>query len=210
METSPATRTRFAQGRHEHRRGRVAFVGPRRDRRARSRCVHSFYCRALDLEKTYEFDLEELGIRGVLVANAAGWTIELFKREGPTPHGRPPDPNVAHDMLGIAHFCLRTGGIRAAFDQLLAAGATSRLEPMQSPHRSSTSPTYLTPKAIWSSSSHSPREPADLEAVGQAATGSTEAPSRGSPLPGRSSCTRTASRSGSAGCRRPAARIRRR
>jgi len=94
----------------------------------------AFYCRALDLEKTYEFDLEELGIRGVFLANAAGWTIELFKREGATPHGRPPDPNVAHDMLGIGHFCLRTGDIRAAFDQLLAAGATSRLDPMQSPH----------------------------------------------------------------------------
>jgi len=94
----------------------------------------SFYSRALDLEQIYEFDLEELGIKGVFLRHPAGWTIELFKRGGARPHGRSPDPDAAHDTLGIGHFCLRTDDIRAAFDQLLAAGATSRIEPVQSPH----------------------------------------------------------------------------
>jgi len=95
----------------------------------------AFYSRALDLETSYEFDIPEMALRGVFLTSTAGWTIELFKRDrGAKPHGRPPDHDLAHDMLGIGHFCLHAKDIQATFEKLLAAGATSTLEPTQSPN----------------------------------------------------------------------------
>ena len=94
----------------------------------------AFYREAFELEEVYAFELEDLALRGVFLRNPAGWTIELFKRDGAAPHGRPVDPNEAHNMLGIGHFCLRPDDIHEMFARLIDAGATSRLAPMVSPN----------------------------------------------------------------------------
>lgn len=93
-----------------------------------------FYSAALGVKVAYEFGLPDMAIKGVFLTHPAGWTIELFHRAGAKPHGRSADPLEAHDTLGIGHFCLSTSDIQASFAQMLAAGATARIDPVLSPN----------------------------------------------------------------------------
>lgn len=95
-----------------------------------------WYAEAFDLTSTGSFSIPSLGLRGVfLVAASAsgGLTLELLEREGSK--AQPVARDQAESLLtrGIRHLCLRVSDVDAAFDRLIALGATERMAPQASP-----------------------------------------------------------------------------
>jgi catechol 2,3-dioxygenase-like lactoylglutathione lyase family enzyme len=97
----------------------------------------AWYGKALDLVVEFEFALDAAAIggdfRGAMLRSADGWRLELLHR----PEGRPglqaADPVEAVLTHGFGHVALDVPDVDAAYDVLLASGATDRMTPRPSP-----------------------------------------------------------------------------
>ena len=93
-----------------------------------------WYCRALDLEREFEFGLPHLALRGVMLLSRTGYRIELLERAGSALAGPVPgSPDEAALRHGYGHMCLDIPDVDAAHAALMAAGAADRMAPRASP-----------------------------------------------------------------------------
>lgn len=93
-----------------------------------------WYTRALGLELRDRGGIEAINMRvAFLVEPDEGWSIELLERQGSVPGLQAPDAPTAVLTRGWGHICLRVADVRETYDALIAAGATSRMEPSESP-----------------------------------------------------------------------------
>jgi lactoylglutathione lyase len=92
-----------------------------------------WYVAALGLEVELEFALDHVAFRGVMLRSSAGWRLELLHREGNVAGRRASSPVEAALTRGFGHVALDVPSVDAAYDDLLAAGATDRMSPRPSP-----------------------------------------------------------------------------
>lgn len=94
-----------------------------------------WYAAALGLEPGATGGIDTLGIRvRFLHERGHGWSLELLERVGSEPGLQAPDPPTALLTRGYGHICLRVDGdLEGAYARLVAAGASSRMPPGESP-----------------------------------------------------------------------------
>ena len=101
-----------------------------------------WYCGALalDVEFSFEVDGPDLGGRMLRstptptpTSTAAPWRLELLHRPGSVAGPQPASPLEAALTRGFGHLALAVPDVDAAYDALLAAGATARMSPRPSP-----------------------------------------------------------------------------
>lgn len=92
-----------------------------------------WYETALGLEAEGDFEFARINLRG-RVLGANGFRVELIEQEGSRddPY-RHPDPGKSLRWRGLGHVCIRVEGLEAAYDSLLAAGASAVIAPRRSP-----------------------------------------------------------------------------
>jgi len=93
----------------------------------------AWYSAALDLREESSFALPHYDFRGVILVSPTGFRIELLERTGSTPGLSAPDPHTAALTHGYGHMALRIDDVDAAFEELLAAGASERMAPRDAP-----------------------------------------------------------------------------
>lgn len=94
----------------------------------------SWYCAALKLDVEFSFELEGLDFSGRMLRSAAdGWRLELLHRAGSVVGLQASSPVDAALTRGFGHLALDVPDVDAAYDALLAAGATDRMSPRPSP-----------------------------------------------------------------------------
>lgn len=93
----------------------------------------SWYCAALKLDVEFEFALDHVDFRGVMLRSPEGYRIELLCRSGNVPGLQAPNPVEAALTRGFGHVAFDVPDVDAAYDALLAAGATDRMSPRPSP-----------------------------------------------------------------------------
>lgn len=93
----------------------------------------SWYSNALGLEKDAPFEVVSLQLRGMFLTGPSGIAIELLQRAGSHTGLQAPNPAEALLTQGYGHICLRVVDVDSLHAQLLAAGATERMAPQQSP-----------------------------------------------------------------------------
>jgi lactoylglutathione lyase len=93
-----------------------------------------WYCRALDLEPEFRFELSHIALRGVMLLGRTGYRVELIERAGSASAApAPASPDEAALRRGYGHMCLDIPDVDAAHAALLAAGAADRMPPRASP-----------------------------------------------------------------------------
>jgi catechol 2,3-dioxygenase-like lactoylglutathione lyase family enzyme len=92
-----------------------------------------WYVEALGLEVEFEFALDHVDFRGAMLRSSDGWRLELLHREGNVAGLRAGSPVEAALTRGFGHLALDVPSVDAAYDALLAAGATERMSPRPSP-----------------------------------------------------------------------------
>lgn len=93
-----------------------------------------WYAAALGLEKLEPGDIPAVGLRVVfLVDPDEKWALELLNRPGSQPKPRAASAPEHVLSQGYGHICLRVADVDALYDRLIAAGATSIMEPGESP-----------------------------------------------------------------------------
>ena len=92
-----------------------------------------WYCNNLDLRAVDPFVIPPISLRGVFVVGNDGFSIELLEREGSRPGLQAPDTATALLTRGYGHICIRVEDVEAWHERLLAAGATERMAPQDSP-----------------------------------------------------------------------------
>jgi catechol 2,3-dioxygenase-like lactoylglutathione lyase family enzyme len=92
----------------------------------------AWYVAALELTTEFEFDLAAVGLRGAMLRGPA-YRIELLHRAGNVAGIQAGDPADAALTRGFSHIALDVPDVDAAYDALLAAGATTRMTPRPSP-----------------------------------------------------------------------------
>lgn len=92
-----------------------------------------WYCDALGLAVEFEFALEAVAFRGVMLRGAAGHRVELLHRDGSVAGLQAANPVEAALTRGFGHVAFDVPDVDAAYDALLAAGATDRMSPRPSP-----------------------------------------------------------------------------
>jgi len=98
------------------------------------RAAAGWYCAALGLVKEFEFAVEPVALRGVMLLSPSGYRVELIERSGSAAAGPvPAGPDEAALRRGYSHMCLDVPDVDAAHNALLAAGAASRMLPRASP-----------------------------------------------------------------------------
>lgn len=93
----------------------------------------SWYSNALGLEQNTSFEVESLQLRGMFLTSPSGIAIELLQRSGSRSGLQASSPAEALLTQGYGHICLRVEGVDSLHAQLVAAGATERMAPQQSP-----------------------------------------------------------------------------
>jgi lactoylglutathione lyase len=93
----------------------------------------SWYASTLSLEVEFEFALEQLDFRGVMLRSPDGHRVELLHRVGNVAGLRAPNPVEAALTRGFGHIAFDVPDVDTAYDELLAAGATDRMSPRPSP-----------------------------------------------------------------------------
>lgn len=93
----------------------------------------AWYAAALRLEVEFEFSLDQLDFRGVMLCSAEGYRIELLHRAGNVAGLLAPNPVEAALTRGFGHVAFDVPDVDAAYDALVAAGATDRMSPRPSP-----------------------------------------------------------------------------
>lgn len=93
-----------------------------------------WYARALGLVPRDPGGIPEIGLRVVfLVEPDEGWALELLHRPGS--HPAPPARSAPEHVLtqGYGHICVRSSDVDSLFERLVQSGATSIMEPTDSP-----------------------------------------------------------------------------
>ena len=93
----------------------------------------AWYVEALGLEVEFEFALDQVELCGVMLRSAAGHRIELLCRPGSVAGLQAASPVEAALTRGFGHVAFDVVDVDAAYDALVAAGATDRLSPRPSP-----------------------------------------------------------------------------
>lgn len=99
--------------------------------------MSAWYAKALDLSLEFEFALDPALVgtdfRGAMLSSADGWRLELLSRPESGPGLQAADPVEAALTRGFGHVALDVPDVDAAYDALLAAGASDRMTPRPSP-----------------------------------------------------------------------------
>jgi len=90
-------------------------------------------CKNLDLAIEFEFALDHVDLKGAMLRSADGHRIELLCRAGSQPGLQAANPVEAALTRGYGHVAFDVPDVDAAYDALLAAGATDRMSPRPSP-----------------------------------------------------------------------------
>ena len=93
----------------------------------------SWYCVALKLDVEFEFALDQVDFRGVMLRSADGHRIELLCRSGNVAGLQAANPVEAALTCGFGHVAFDVPDVDAAYDALLVAGASDRMSPRPSP-----------------------------------------------------------------------------
>ncbi|KQW47245.1 hypothetical protein ASC77_12220 [Nocardioides sp. Root1257] len=93
----------------------------------------AWYCTSLDLAIEFEFALDQVDFRGAMLRSSEGHRIELLCRTGNGPGLQAANPVEAALTRGFGHVAFDVPDVDAAYDGLLAAGATDRMSPRPSP-----------------------------------------------------------------------------
>lgn len=92
-----------------------------------------WYSEALGLRVSTPFEIAPIQLRGVFLVGQNGLAIELLQRTGSQPGLQAANPAEALLTQGYGHICLRIEDVDTMHAQLLAAGASERMAPQQSP-----------------------------------------------------------------------------
>ena len=93
----------------------------------------SWYCEAFDLKVEFEFALDHVDFHGAMLCSPEGWRLELLSRPGSVTGLQAANPVEAALTRGFGHFALDVPDVDAAYDALIAAGASDRMSPCPSP-----------------------------------------------------------------------------
>jgi catechol 2,3-dioxygenase-like lactoylglutathione lyase family enzyme len=93
----------------------------------------SWYATALKLDVEFEFALDHVDFRGVMLRSPEGYRIELLNRSGNVAGLQAASPVEAALTRGFGHVAFDVPDVDAAYDALLAAGASVRMSPRPSP-----------------------------------------------------------------------------
>ncbi|GGH33597.1 VOC family protein [Microbacterium album] len=93
----------------------------------------AWYQRAFGFERTGDFAVAALGLRGTFLTGPDGLAIELLERSGSIPPERVMDAADAMLTHGWGHLCFRVANLEAEFARLVEAGATIVNPPAASP-----------------------------------------------------------------------------
>jgi catechol 2,3-dioxygenase-like lactoylglutathione lyase family enzyme len=102
-----------------------------------------WWCRALHLDVEYRVEPPGTDLTGVVLRHATGFRVELLHRPGSAPGPRPDGPVEAAATRGYGHLCLRVADVRAAFAELVTAGATAVRQPGPSPARAGATTAFV-------------------------------------------------------------------
>ena len=92
-----------------------------------------WYVDALRLEVEFEFALDHVEFRGVMLRARRGSRLELLHRPGSVPGLLAANPVEAALTRGFGHLAFDVPDVDAAYDALVAAGAADRMSPRPSP-----------------------------------------------------------------------------
>jgi catechol 2,3-dioxygenase-like lactoylglutathione lyase family enzyme len=92
-----------------------------------------WYVKAMELEVEFEFALDHVEFRGVMLRSVDGHRVELLHRPGSLEGLQAADPVEAALTRGLGHIAFDVPDVDAAYDVLLGVGATDRLSPRPSP-----------------------------------------------------------------------------
>jgi len=95
--------------------------------------MRGWYCSAFGLVVEFEFELDDVELRGVMLRSPDGWRLELLSRPGSMPGLRAANPVEAALTRGFGHFAVDVPDVDTAYDVVLEAGATNRMSPRPSP-----------------------------------------------------------------------------
>ena len=95
--------------------------------------MSSWYAAALGLDVEFEFALDHVDFRGVMLRSPAGYRIELLHRPESVTGLQAANPVEASLTRGFGHLALDVPSVDAAYAALLAAGASDRMSPRPSP-----------------------------------------------------------------------------
>jgi lactoylglutathione lyase len=93
----------------------------------------AWYGAALDLVVEFEFALDHVEFRGVMLLSPDGHRIELLTRPGSVAGLQAANPVEAALTRGFGHIAFDVADVDASYDALLAAGASDRMSPRPSP-----------------------------------------------------------------------------
>ena len=93
----------------------------------------TWYVGALGLEVEFEFALDDVDFRGVMLKSPTGFRIELLNRAGNVAGMQPTSPVEAALTRGFGHVAFDVPDVDAAYSELIAAGAADRMSPRPSP-----------------------------------------------------------------------------
>ena len=95
--------------------------------------MSAWYVDALELEVDFEFALDHVQFRGVMLRSPAGYRIELLHRIGNAAGLQAADPVEAALTRGFGHVAFDVSDVDTAYGALIDAGATDRMSPRASP-----------------------------------------------------------------------------
>ena len=95
--------------------------------------MSAWYRKSLDLAIEFEFALDHVDFSGAMLRSADGWRLELLSRPGSVAGLQAADPVEAALTRGFGHVAFDVPDVDAAYDALLAAGASDRMSPRPSP-----------------------------------------------------------------------------
>jgi catechol 2,3-dioxygenase-like lactoylglutathione lyase family enzyme len=93
----------------------------------------AWYAATLGLEREFEFALDRVDFRGVMLRSPSGYRIELLHRPASVPGLQAANPVEAALTRGFGHVAFDVPDVDSAYDALLAAGAGDRMSPRPSP-----------------------------------------------------------------------------
>jgi lactoylglutathione lyase len=92
-----------------------------------------WYTYVFRLTVEFEFALEELDFRGVMLRSVDGHRIELLHRSGNRAGLQASSPVDAALTRGFGHIALDVADVDLTYDEFVAAGACDRMSPRPSP-----------------------------------------------------------------------------
>jgi len=92
-----------------------------------------WYAEALGLAVEFEFALEHVDFRGVMLRGPGGFRLELLWRSGNAAGMRAADPVDAALTRGYGHMAFDVPDVDTAYAALIGAGASDRMSPRPSP-----------------------------------------------------------------------------